>query len=286
MTIASSRSVAAVLRPERSCSMVFTLLLATWVLMFTWQPSLGADGEVHPTSFIAPLERDRPYRLVVIGDSVGANLADGLRWTFRRGRNVKVRKQTKAGTGFVRTDVYNWQRVIRRLARRRKADIIVMLIGGNDRQDMRVRGRRHERFSKSWRIEYVKRLETAARMLRKSGAAVYWVGLPNVRSRRMSRDYTRFNADYERVSQRYGLKYIDIRHLFVTRNGGYSDYGKNLDGRRVRLRDRDGIHMSNSGSKLLGRYIADHIENDMPRKGNRSANAGSTTRFVRKRISQ
>lgn len=286
MAHSSTRSVVSSSRIDHFSRALMVLVLATWSLFLTWQPALSDDVQVQPTSFIAPLEQRRPYRLIVIGDSVGANLADGLRWTFRRDDNVKVRKRTKAGTGFVRTDQYNWQRVIHRIARRKKADIIVMLNGGNDRQDLRVRGRRYVRFTPKWRAAYIQRLDRAARLLRKSGTAVYWVGLPNVRSSRMSRDYVRFNSYYKQVSRKYGLKYIDIRDLFLTRTGGYSDFGRDLRGRRTRLRSRDGIHLTNAGSKVLGRYIADRILDDMPRRVSKPAKTSDARTYARKKVTQ
>jgi len=272
------------LYPVLTTMLALVTVLALWVA--TTQPSKAADAEVATSSYIAPLSGKKNYRLVVIGDSVGANLADGLRWTFRRRDGVKVKKQTKAGTGFVRTDVYNWPRAIRRLVRRGRTDIIVILVGGNDRQDMRVRGRRHERFSKKWWAEYRKRLDKAASMLNSSGAAIYWIGLPNVRSRRMTRDYENFNRLFERIANKYNFRFIRIKRLFERNGRGYSDYGRGLSGKRVRLRSRDGIHMSTRGSKLLGRYVADHILEDMPRRTALRGQVQKSTQYVKKRASQ
>ncbi|MEL7544194.1 MAG: DUF459 domain-containing protein [Pseudomonadota bacterium] len=219
--------------------------------------AISTEGRIAPTS-----SRDR-HRLVVIGDSVGANLADGLKWAFRRSEFIKVRKRTKAGTGLARPDVYNWPRALRRIIRRDRPDIVVVLIGGNDRQDMRHKGRRYERFSKPWAREYIRRLERFANQLEKSGAKVFWIGLPNVRSSRMTRDYHRFNAWVRRAARKRGQRFIPIRHLFEAR-GGYSAYGRGVRGKRVRLRSRDGIHMSRHGSYLMGRHVSQEIIAELP----------------------
>ncbi|MEL6288381.1 MAG: DUF459 domain-containing protein [Pseudomonadota bacterium] len=224
-------------------------------------------------------------RIVVIGDSVGANLADGLKWAFRKDRSVRVIKRTKAGTGLARRDVYDWPRALRRIIRRDRPDRIVILIGGNDRQDMRVRGRRYHRFTKPWGREYVRRLERFTNQLDASGAQVTWIGLPNVRSRRMTRDYRQFNSWVRRAAKRRGMDYIPIKPLFVARNGGYDAYGRGVNGRRVRLRDRDGIHMSRHGSRLMGRFVAERLKRqqrtrspaaDAPRKKRRNQSAAAT----------
>ncbi|MEO0619628.1 MAG: DUF459 domain-containing protein [Pseudomonadota bacterium] len=237
-------------------------------LAYATEPDAAASvaaGAVTVTSgMIAPTSSRDRQRLVVIGDSVGANLADGLKWAFRRSKIIKVSKRTKAGTGLARPDVYNWPRALRRVVRRERPDILVLLIGGNDRQDMRHKGRRYERFSKPWSREYVRRLERFADQLEESGAQIFWIGLPNVRSARMTRDYHRFNAWVRKAARARGQRFIPIRHLFETNGGGYSAYGRSVRGKRVRLRSRDGIHMSRHGSYLMGRYVAQEIMSDLP----------------------
>lgn len=207
---------------------------------------------------------DRPLNVYVLGDSFAAELADGLKWSLQDPSKIIVHKRTKAATGLVRVDQYDWLRKIRRLVKKEKVDVAVIAIGGNDRQDLRVRGKRYERFSIGWRMEYMKRLEKLATILRKSGAATYWVSLPVVRSKRMTKDYGRFNRYFKSIAKSHGIKFINIRQLFQSKTGGYSAYGRGPRNKTVRLRDKDGIHLTIVGAKKLGNYVARKIRKDLP----------------------
>lgn len=245
---------------------VFTLFFSVSALLLaTLVPPQAAiaAGQTAESPYIKPLNRNQPYRLYVFGDSFAANLADGLKWALRDRRDVSVIKRTRAATGLVRDDVYDWMEVIRESLGKREPQIIVIAMGGNDRQDMRVSGRRLERFSKRWQAEYLKRIDRLLSLLRESDAAVYWVGLPSVRSAQMTRDYRRFNTYFREATRRHGMVFVGIDKLFAGEDGSYTAYGKALDGRIQRLRDGDGIHMTMAGSQKLGEFVARRIRSDL-----------------------
>lgn len=231
----------------------------------------AADAAGQPSA--KALTGKPPYQLYVLGDSFASELGDGLKWALRDGKAVLVHKRTKAATGLIRDDTYDWFKVVRNILTEDKPHIIVIAIGGNDRQDVRVGSKRYERFTKPWRAEYLKRVERLASLLGSSGAAVYWVGLPNVRSQQMTRDYGRFNGYFKDAARKHGITYIDMAKLFAGSNGSYVAYGKALDGQTRRLRDTDGIHLTNVGAQKLGEYVARTIRADMREAGaRRSAN--------------
>jgi hypothetical protein len=199
------------------------------------------------------------HNVVVVGDSIGANLADGLRWALRGNRGYRVYKATKPGSGLVRPDNYDWNRAARRIIRRRKPTTLVVMIGGNDRQDMIVRGRRLERFSQAWYREYRKRVGKFANILSASRARIIWVGLPRVRSGKMTRDYAKFNEIFRATARRIGARYVPTRGVLGGGTGAYRKSGTGVNGRRVTLRKDDGIHLTRAGSRLIGRYVARRI---------------------------
>lgn len=235
------------------------LVLALLVL-----PGVAAGaGQATEEPYIKPLARKQPYQLYVFGDSFAAELADGLKWALRDRKDVSVIKRTKAATGLVRDDVYDWMEVIREVLDKREPQIIVLAMGGNDRQDMRVRGQRFERFSEPWRREYRRRVDKLLSMLNESGAAVYWVGLPVVRSSQMTRDYRQFNGYFREATRRYDMVFLGTEELFAGSDGSYNAYGKALDGRVQRLRDGDGIHLTLAGTHKLGEFVARRIRVDL-----------------------
>jgi hypothetical protein len=250
-------------------------LLAAILCATFSQPGLAAKtGELARAAagHIGPAPKGKYYRLFVLGDSLATNLADGLIWALRDVRDVEVVKRTRAATGLVRDDVLNWTRSVARLLDDENVDIAVIAIGGNDRQDIRVGGRRYARFTKPWRTAYLRRVERFMRVFDKR-TAVYWVGLPRVRSTQMSRDYRRLNAYYRHLARAHGIKFIDIFDRFSSPSGGYTAYGRGLDGGTERLRDGDGIHFTLVGARMLGRAVAEEIRRDL--RAARAARSGS-----------
>lgn len=254
-------------RPRAGAAVgLVSVLLAAILCVVLSRPGLAAKAEKlaqASAGHIDPLPNGRRYRLYVLGDSLAANLADGLVWALRDVRDVQVIKRTRAATGLVRHDVHDWTRSVAELVEDEKVEIAVIAIGGNDRQDIRVGGKRYDRFSASWRKEYRRRVGRFMRALGRKRAAIYWVGLPPVRSRQMTRDYQRLNALYRDLADSHGIRFIDTFGRFRSASGGYTAYGKGLDGATTRLRDGDGIHFTLEGSRMLGGLVADEIRRDL-----------------------
>ena len=139
----------------------------------------------------------RPVIVAVIGDSIATELGRGMQKLFAHDRHVRVIKRTKFSTGLVRTDYFNWNRAAARFLARHRVDKIVVVMGGNDRQSVNVGHRRLERFSRAWRRDYRRRVAHFMRILKRAHAKVYWVGLPQVASREMTRDYRILNSIYQ-----------------------------------------------------------------------------------------
>lgn len=198
-------------------------------------------------------------RFAIVGDSIANELGQGMRKLYRRSSRVRVIKKTKFSTGLVRTDYYNWYAVLPSFLRRYRPDVVVVNIGGNDRQNLRVNGRRLKRFSRAWLRAYEDRVARFMALLKRSGAKVYWVGLPQVRSSRMTRDYGTLNRIYRREAARHGFTYVSIWNKFSSVRGGYTDYGRGIDGRKRRLRSADGIHFTDAGKLRLAVDVADAI---------------------------
>lgn len=197
----------------------------------------------------------RPITVAVVGDSIATELGRGMQALFKHSRHVRVIKRTKFSTGLVRTDYFNWDRALRQFLRQHRTDRIVVVMGGNDRQSVNVGHRRLQRFSHAWRRNYEKRVVRFMRILKRAHAKVYWVGLPQVESREMSRDYRVLNAIYRREAKRHGFTYVSVWRAFSNAKGAYTSFGR-VGGRRVRLRKHDGLHFTDTGSRELARHVA------------------------------
>ncbi len=185
------------------------------------------------------IAQEKGLRVAIIGDSLANDLWFGFRETYAKTTPHKFIKYTKAATGLVRPDFYDWNRRAREISAA-GADIGIVLIGGNDRQNFSIKGRVVRRFTEPWYAEYRRRVDRFNKLLKRGVKRVYWVALPDVRPRRMSRDYKKLNRVYAASAKANGATYIDI-WSWSTANP------KILRG--------DGLHFTTPGTMALARKL-------------------------------
>lgn len=241
-------------------------LLAFLFLVFGAAAPLAPAGAREPGArrAIAPLlESKKPLRIGVVGDSVAGDLARGLHKLVAAGRPHTVVKFTRPATGLMRDDVFDWAGALDGFLRKTRLDVVAVIIGGNDRQSIWKDGTRLDYGSAAWGAEYERRLARFMDVLAKSGARIYWAGLPVVRSNHMSRDYRRINALQQAQARRHGFTYVSLWEAFADGKGNYTSFGRNIDGVKRRLRKNDGMHFSLDGELLLAHVVARAIARDL-----------------------
>lgn len=205
-----------------------------------------------------PFAQAGSKRLAVVGDSLATGFYYGLRDAAAQRKFGRLLRLTKGATGLAPVRAYDWIAAARRLKKKHNPGLIVVCLGGNDRQDMFVDGRRLKRFTKRWWAEYRRRVDKFMRILAAGGARVYWVGLPTVRGKRMSRDYARLNAVYEDLAEARGITFIDTYAFSALGAGALS---------KRPLRDDDGVHFSAYGNMAVGRVILRAITRSLEASG-------------------
>lgn len=208
---------------------------------------------------LALLQSSQQLRIGVVGDSMAGDLGDGMRKLLRDRDKHKVITFAKPATGLMRDDVYNWQGALKGFINKTKLNAIVVMIGGNDRQSIWLNGRRLPRGSRMWLAEYERRVAKFMTLLAQADAKVYWVGLPAVRSDWMSRDYQGLNRIFHTQARKHGFTYVSTWEDFLDESGGYTSFGRSLDGVKRRLRKEDGMHFTNDGQLRLADIIAGAI---------------------------
>jgi len=198
----------------------------------------------------------RSLDIAVVGDSLANDLGRGMEDLFRDRPKIKIIKQTQHATGLTRSDHFNWHAKLRGFVRKTDADAIVVLIGGNDGQAIRVKGRSLERFSKPWLAEYERRVARFMKILRRAKTKVYWVGLPVVRSDSMSRHFRTINRIFRRQAARHRIKYVSIWKDFAGSGGAYTSFGRSIRGVKRQLRKNDGMHFTEDGTLRLAARVA------------------------------
>lgn len=225
-----------------------------------------SQGLTHlSNSYVTPFPEQNRYRLYVFGDSLGDGIWAGLYRAFGSEGNIDVIKKSKVSTGFVRTDYYDWNKHLTNILTTDKVHIAVVMFGANDMQPIRVRktGKFHKVGSPEWRDIYAKRIDAFIRKLKSSNSAVYWVGLPIMRSPKHNDAMQVMNDIFRERAFINGIKYIDTWNGFADQFGRYSAFGPDLNGQVGRLRANDGVHFTIRGYRKLAHFVEREIRRDM-----------------------
>lgn len=243
--------------------LAFVLLLSPLAGLVPIEPADAREPGGGRRALAPLLEAKEPLRIGVVGDSLATDLANGLRKVLTGKSGHTVVKFTRPATGLMRDDVYDWKHALDGFLRKSKLDVVAVIIGGNDRQSIWKDGDRLDHHSPAWRAEYERRLARFMAVLEKSGATVYWVGLPVVRSGEMSRDYRRINEIQRAQARKHGFAYVSLWEAFADAKGGYTSFGPDIDGAKKRLRKNDGMHFTIDGELRLAHIVARAIAGDM-----------------------
>jgi uncharacterized protein len=234
-----------------------------------------------PPSTIAPTEPAKPIVpasifIHVTGDSISEFLAQGLKDTMVEKPEIGIIKHSNSSSGIVREDYFNWNTTLRSITNdpAAKVDVLVMMIGSNDRQQLRDDAGSHEFRSERWQEIYVKRLDDMMTIAREKRIAMIWVGMPVMQSARLSADMLYLNGLFRERAARNGVSYVDIWDGFLNDQGQYASIGPDVNGTIVRLRTADGVHMTKAGARKLAFFVSKEIENVLSRQRSPAEVAG------------
>jgi hypothetical protein len=217
-----------------------------------------ADGPPVPLK-ATPLPRKaptkaRPLRLLVTGDSMVERLGPILINSIDDGGRVKGDVDVNYGSGLVRLDYFDWVDHAQELAGT-PGDVTVFMLGGNDGQSIAAPGGHLQTGTAEWRDEYARRAAEVMDALAAGGRRLYWVGMPMPRSEKMRPMFQSLNAAVRKAADGYPLvTFVDIWADFSP-DGRYSDFLPDASGREVKVRARDGIHLSKEGAEMVAAKI-------------------------------
>lgn len=194
-------------------------------------------------------------RVVVFGDSLAANLGQGLETVLADAPEIAVTTQSRASSGLVRDDFYDWPAAVAAFVDGdAPIDLAVMMVGLNDRQIMQENGAALDPLSEPWREAYGRRVDRVLEVFAAKRVPVLWVGLPPMQSGRLSADLAAINELVRgRIRSGEGV-FVDIWKGFVDEENHYSATGPDLSGQPARLRASDGIHFTRSGGAKAAHF--------------------------------
>lgn len=227
------------------------------------QPGAEASAPAAPVPAPA-VDAPKPpqFNVAVLGDSLGQLLGQGLQEAFAQRADIGLLRKARENTGLVRDDYFDWPKAVRDLlASGEKIDLAIMILGSNDRQQIRDGQGYLELYSPRWIELYTARVAAIAEAFRERNIRLVWVGLPIMKSASMASGATTVNEIYRQQAAKGGAAFVDIWEAFADERGQYSDFGPDLNGHVVRLRSGDGVHFTKAGARKLAHFVEGGIRN-------------------------
>ncbi|WP_280949384.1 SGNH/GDSL hydrolase family protein [Consotaella salsifontis] len=211
--------------------------------------SSGSSAAAQPP---AAVEKSADAQTVlVLGDFMADGLADGLSKVFADNPNIKVESHISGSSGLVRDDHYDWPASVGPILDEEKPSVAVVMIGSNDRQSIMLPSGSLSLRTEAWTDEYRKRATALAEAISSKGVPLVWVGVPAFKFERMSEDMVFFNGIYGQAAANVGGEFVDVWDGFVDADGAFVFDGPDLSGQPARLRNSDGITLTNAGKEKL-----------------------------------
>ncbi len=239
-------------------------LLAVIMATATVAEVARAENAAFRSSYVTPFPDGDVYNVAVVGDSLAEGTRYGLRDTLNTDRRVRIAPGVSNLSRITFNTFENKLKTLRRNLVTAKTDIAVVILGVQDRRSMiGANGRKTWLGSRGWRNEYSRRVDKMMKTLKNAGMAIYWVGLPNMRSRNADAAAQIINDVIRERAYLNGVKYIDIYASFSNEQGGYSAFGPDMAGNVKRLRWRDGMHFTGTGYAKVAHYVAREMRRDV-----------------------
>lgn len=198
-----------------------------------------------------------PVSVIIHGDSMTEAFGKYLRADLAATGQVNATHDFRFSSGLARPDFFDWPAHLREVMAGQDPDIVVMMFGANDGQNVKPAGTVLTFGTPEWSAWYAGRVGEAMDIVAQQGRRVYWVSLPNARDAdyaiRMKALNDVFAAE---AAKRPTITYVDTWALFAGPDGSYQAYQPDSQGTVRLMRQDDGIHLSIFGAHKL----SDHLE--------------------------
>lgn len=172
---------------------------------------------------------------------------------------LKVLDLSKQSTGLLYKKSHNWAQVIKdTLTQNKDIKLLVMLIGANDPWGRSINGKFYELNSSEWREFYARRVDEIYKIAKANNVKVLWLSLPCMQKTDYAKKIELLNEIYKSVSEKNGQIFINTSE-YLCQNDNFLTH-LNINGKRSKIRQDDGIHISKIGSQILADEILKRIE--------------------------
>jgi uncharacterized protein len=193
------------------------------------------------------------YRILVVGDALAGGLGAGMSRVAES--RFEILSRFNESSGLARAEVYDWPAAIAKITSTKPVNAIVVLVGMNDRQDIREGNLRHPFKSPGWVSGYTANVDKLVAAAKAANATLYWVSVPPMADAVFDGDMRYISDIHRQRVAAGGQHYVDVRPSFLASDGTYSDRGPDETGVDRKLRSRDGVTFFKQGNNRFGQLV-------------------------------
>ena len=195
-------------------------------------------------------------RILATGDSMIQIVDSFMR---ERARPATLRSDARVSTGISKPALLDWRKHAREQVAGIHPDVTVMFLGANDGFPMAG----VDCCGTPWIAEYARRVRDMMRTYARGGRGrVYWLLLPAARGGLFRETFPAVNAALRLAATGLedDVRLIELDEVFTP--GGRYRKSMRIDGKRVRVRQSDGVHLNTTGAELAARLVVRAIKRD------------------------
>lgn len=197
--------------------------------------------------------------VLFIGDSMMQSFAPHMQKWLKNEHHINSNNLGRHSTGLSNQQYYDWPlEAEKRIAATPQLKLVVVMMGANDPWNIETASKRVLNFkSPEWAAEYGARALRIVAAAKRQGAEVIWIGLPHMRLAKYN-PKIRFLDDTLAQHLAGQVIYIRSHELLDGGSGKYRD-SIEKDGKLIRVRHKDGIHLNAAGELLILEEVKKYI---------------------------
>jgi len=195
-------------------------------------------------------------RILATGDSMIQIVDSFMR---ERARPALLRSDARVSTGISKPSLLDWRAHAREQVAGIHPDVTVMFLGANDGFPMAGA----DCCGMPWIAEYARRAREMMHTYARGGRGrVYWLLLPAARGGLFRETFPAVNAALRMAADRLedDVRLVELDEVFTP--GGRYRKSMRIGGKRVPVRQRDGVHLNTTGARLAARLVVKGIRRD------------------------
>lgn len=215
------------------------------------QPDQPAPADQPP-----PTDDHHIVEILSIGDALGGGLGAGLARVTEPSGDYDVSIRFNEESGLARPEVYDWPATVPKILEGNAYDVVVVMLGANDRQMIRDGDSlRYDFGTPEWTAAYAKQVNLLLDQLALSNARVIWVAPPPMRDPDYDAAMKTIAALQKEQVEKRGMTFLDLRPKLTNPDGSYTDSTTDGQANIIKLRGRDGISFFKAGNNLMGEQV-------------------------------